>query len=110
MSTPAPIELHAPRGADSLRIVWDDGAHTCYSHRLLRGLCPCARCQGHSGKTRFVDGDSSELRDIEEVGEYALRLVWPDCATGIYSFEYLRRLAELDEATLVPGELVDIQR
>lgn len=107
---PAPVEVHAPRGADVLAIVWDDGVETAYSHRLLRGMCPCARCQGHSGSTRFVDGDSSELRRIEEVGDYALRLCWPDCETGIYSFEYLRRLADLDPKTLKVGELVSIQR
>ena len=108
MAVPAPTEIRAPRGADSLDIVWDDGVETHFTNRLLRGLCPCARCQGHTGQTRFVDGDHSILVDIEEVGDYALRLSWPDCTTGIYSFEYLRRLAAVDEAALVAGELVDV--
>jgi len=108
MPGPAPTEVHAPRGASALEIVWDDGERTRYTHRLLRGLCPCARCQGHSGQTRFVDGDHAELVDIEEVGDYALRLVWPDCGTGLYSFEYLRSLAGVDEAALVVGEVVEL--
>lgn len=110
MPGPAPTEIHAPRGASSVEIVWDDGASTTYSNRLLRGLCPCARCQGHTGQTRFVEGDHSALVDIEEVGDYALRFAWPDCTTGLYSFEYLRKIANLDEAALTLGELVDIPR
>lgn len=101
---PVPTELRAPRGADHLEIIWDDGQTTRISHRLLRGFCPCARCQGHQGTVRFVDGDSSELVDIEEVGDYALRLTFPDCNTGIYSFPYLRRLAHLDAASFQVGE------
>ena len=106
MPGPVPIEIRAPRGASSVEIRWDDGQSTRYTNRLLRGLCPCANCQGHSGKTRFADGDHSELRDIQEVGDYALRFTWPDCTTGLYTFEYLRRIALIDEATLVAGELV----
>jgi len=103
---PVPTELRAPRGADHLEIEWDDGKTTRISHRLLRGFCPCARCQGHQGSVKFVDGDSSELVEIEEVGDYALRLVFPDCTTGIYAFPYLRRLAELDESSIEVGQVL----
>lgn len=98
-----PVEIRAPQGGTAVEIDWDDGQSTRYSYRLLRGYCPCANCQGHQGTLRFVDGDSSELRDIEEVGDYALRFVWPDCGTGIYTFPHLRLLATLDESTLEPG-------
>jgi DUF971 family protein len=110
MPLAAPTEIHAPRGASTVEIVWSDGERTRYTNRLLRGLCPCARCQGHTGQTRFVDGDHSQLVDIEEVGDYALRFAWPDCTTGLYSYTYLRAIADVDEATLVAGELVDIAR
>ena len=95
-----PVEIRAPHDGSEVEILWDDGNSTRYSYRLLRGYCPCANCQGHHGTLRFVDGDSSTLSDIEEVGDYALRFVWPDCSTGIYTFPHLQLLATLDEATL----------
>jgi len=37
-----------------------------------------------------------ELRGIEPVGGYALQPAWADGhASGIYSYDYLRKLAEL---------------
>lgn len=94
-----PVELRAPRGATALEITWADGAVTRHPHVLLRGFCPCAHCQGHQGPIGWAaeapDGDQA-LLDLEEVGNYALRLVFADGhSTGIYSFRFLRELGEL---------------
>ena len=82
-----------------MRIVFDDGHEGVYPHELLRGYCPCAQCQGHSGPIRFIAAGAGEpperleLSDLGEVGNYALRLTWGDGhSTGLYSFQYLRRL------------------
>jgi DUF971 family protein len=76
-----------------MEIDWADGHRGLYPHEVLRGFCPCAHCQGHDGPIRFQPGGNLELREIEEVGNYALRLTWADGhATGIYSFRYLREL------------------
>jgi len=62
----------------------------------VRGFCPCATCQGHRAGTRYQEGGSDELRELQTVGNYALALTWGDGHTGgIYSFAYLRRLGEL---------------
>lgn len=98
-----PVEIHAPHGSPRVQIIWDNGQTTDYSLRLLRGYCPCANCQGHQGTLKFVDGDWSTLIDIEEVGDYALRFVWPDCSTGIYTFPHLLLLATLDEREVQVG-------
>jgi len=88
-----PIELRAPRGARVMEIDWADGHLGVYPHDLLRGFCPCASCQGHQGPIRYVEGSNLELTDIQQVGNYALRLVWADGhQTGIYSYRYLRSL------------------
>jgi DUF971 family protein len=102
-----PVELRAPKGATTLEITWADGATTRYRHALLRGFCPCAHCQGHQGPITWTaeatDADLAIL-DIEEVGNYAVRLVFADGhSTGIYSFRFLRDLGAvcdrpLDEA------------
>jgi DUF971 family protein len=94
----SPTEVKAPHGARVLEIVWADGHRCAYPHRILRGFCPCAGCQGHSGRVRFQSGVNLELRDLEQVGNYALGLTWGDGhSSGIYSFQYLRRLCALIE-------------
>ena len=88
-----PVELRAPHGASTLEIDFADGHRAVYPHQVLRGYCPCAVCQGHSGPIRFVSGGNLELTDVAEVGDYALRLTWADGhATGIYTFKFLREL------------------
>ena len=97
-----PTEIHAPRGADWFEVRWADGAVTRLSNRLLRGYCPCAGCQGHTGSIRYRPVGEVSLETIEEVGNYGLSLGWSDGhSSGIYSFKYLRELASLpptDEA------------
>lgn len=93
-----PVELRAPAGARTLEIDWADGHTGIYPHAILRGFCPCAHCQGHSGAIEFVEGGDLEIRDIEEVGSYAVRLTWGDGhGTGIYSFRFLRALCACRE-------------
>ncbi len=45
---------------------------------------------------QFQEGGNLELRNLEQVGNYALGLGWGDAHdTGIYSFRYLRALGDL---------------
>jgi DUF971 family protein len=103
-----PLRVKAPRNARSLEISWADGHIGIYPHEILRGYCPCAGCQGHSGTIRFIPGGELEarfkpggdleLRAIEQVGNYALQFEWGDGhGTGIYTFKYLRSLCQCDE-------------
>jgi len=47
----------------------------------------------HKGPDKPYAGNSFELVKIASVGGYAIQPVWADGHnTGIYSFEYLRRL------------------
>ena len=93
-----PTGVKAPHGARVLEITWGDGHRCAYPHRILRGYCPCAGCQGHAGGIRFVEAGDPELHGIEQVGNYALEFAWPDGhKTGIYTFRFLRTLCELLE-------------
>ena len=86
-------EIRAPRGAMVMHIDWADGHLGVLPHEVLRGFCPCAHCQGHQGAIRFVGGGNLLLAELEEVGNYAIRLEWADGhGTGLYSFRYLREL------------------
>ena len=91
-----PTGVKAPHGATELEISWADGHRSKFPHEILRGYCPCAGCQGHSGMIQFQEGGNLELRNLEQVGNYALGLGWGDAHdTGIYSFRYLRALGDL---------------
>ncbi len=93
---PVDVEHDAERG--TLRIRWSDGSTTAYRLEGLRGWCPCAECQGHTGERRFVEGGDARLSRVEGVGRYALRFYWADGhSTGMYPFAYLRELAEAPE-------------
>jgi DUF971 family protein len=94
-----PKGVRAPHGSPWFEVSWADGATLRIPNAILRGYCPCAGCQGHGGGVAFVTGHNSDLREIEPVGNYALKLVWGDThSTGLYSFAYLRQLGELYQA------------
>lgn len=91
-----PTKITAPHGAREFEVSWQDAVTSRIPHRVLRGYCPCAQCQGHHGTTRFVEGGNHELREISRVGSYALGLTWGDGHSGgIYTFTYLRKLGDL---------------
>jgi len=84
-----------------LAIAWSDGVESYFDLERLRRACPCAVCGGEPdvmGKVIRPNNEytpaSFELRGYDFVGGYGLQLRWQDGhSTGIYSFDYLRRLA-----------------
>lgn len=91
-----PTAVRAPHGASVFEITWADGVTSHLPHSILRGYCPCASCQGHSGAISFVPDGNLVLKDLSQVGNYALQLTWGDGhGTGLYTFAYLRRLGDL---------------
>ena len=99
----SPTAVRSPYRATRTEIDWADGHKGVYPHEILRGYCPCAGCQGHSGDVRFVPGGDVTIKTIEPVGDYALSFEWGDGhATGIYTFRYLRALCQCSEC--VPPE------
>ena len=115
MMTPLqPVKIKAPHGARAMNVEWSDGHHGEYPHEILRGYCPCAGCQGHSGSIRYRVGGNLELRDLATVGNYAIRLTWGDGhGTGLYNFEFLRRLCRCPACAPEPaadGSLPDLPR
>lgn len=97
-----PLEVRAPRGAESTEIRWADGHVATYPNELLRGYCPCAGCQGHEGRIKFIAGGNSVLESLEEVGNYGLALGWGDGHdSGIFTYRYLRELCCCDAC--LPG-------
>lgn len=88
-----PIRLEIQDSTRTVSIAWDDGHQSTYPWWYLRGYCPCAVCQGHGIAWDFVANENPRLTEIQEVGQYALNLVWDDThRTGIYTFDALRTL------------------
>jgi DUF971 family protein len=85
-----------------LAVKWDDGGESFIPLENLRRSCPCAGCKGetdimgnlYKNPDRPLTAKAFELVKITSVGGYAIQPVWADGHnTGIYSFEYLRRVA-----------------
>ena len=93
-----PTELRVNPARDTLSIVFDDGAHAALGAEKLRTQSPSAEVQGHGGtRPPPVTGKQNvKLSRLEPVGNYAVRIVFDDGHdSGLYSWDYLRKLAEL---------------
>jgi DUF971 family protein len=87
---------------DELAIKWDDGSESFIALEKLRRHCPCAGCKGemdimgnvYKNPERPLAPEAFQLTRLASVGGYAIQPVWADGhATGIYSFDYLKRVA-----------------
>src|SRR3977135_4111973 len=87
---------------NELAIQWNDRTESFLNLEFLRRACPCAGCGGEPDVLGNIDRpnvsysiESFDLVGFDLVGGYALQPRWRDGhATGIYSFTYLRRLAQ----------------
>jgi DUF971 family protein len=96
-----PLDLQ-PIG-NELAIRWEDGGETFLPLEQLRRACPCAGCKGETdvmgnvyrAPERSLTAEAFRLLKLQLVGGYAVQPVWGDGhSTGLYSFDYLRRLDE----------------
>ena len=91
----APQDVALSNRQRTLTITWEDGTVSVLPIHYLRGWCPCAACQGHTPTIRFRETDPELTIDgMYEAGAYALHLRFSDGHdSGIYSWEWLRRLS-----------------
>jgi DUF971 family protein len=87
-----------------LAIKWDDGSENFVSLENLRRHCPCAGCKGevdimgnvYKNPPQPLTPGAYRLVRIVSVGGYAVQPTWADGHnSGIFSFDYLKRVAEL---------------
>ncbi|MGN6555029.1 MAG: DUF971 domain-containing protein [Verrucomicrobiota bacterium] len=87
-----------------LAIKWDDGSESFVALTKLRQHCPCAGCKGevdimgnlYKNPEKPLSPKAYELVRLDRIGTYAIQPVWADGhATGIFSFDYLKRVGEL---------------
>jgi DUF971 family protein len=92
---------------EELAIKWDDGAESYIRLETLRRYCPCASCKGevdvmgnlYKGPDTPLTPSAFQLRQMQSVGGYGIQPVWGDGhGTGIYSYDYLRKIADVSGA------------
>ncbi|HVX56608.1 MAG TPA: DUF971 domain-containing protein [Candidatus Saccharimonadales bacterium] len=103
--TPAKVRVQQTSG-EGLEIAWKDGHRSQWSFAWLRNACPCATCheereaqgrepgQPKSKPATLLPMYQAPVRpeSSSPVGNYAISFKWNDGhASGIYSWEYLRR-------------------
>ena len=82
-------------------IKWNDETESFLPLETLRRACPCAGCGGEPDVLgRVVRPEVSytplsfQMKSYQLVGGYAIQPVWLDGhSTGLYTFDFLRRLA-----------------
>ena len=93
-----PTELRVNPDRNALTISFDDGARADLAAEKLRTQSPSAEVQGHGGmRPPPVTGkEDVKISRLEPVGNYAVRIVFDDGHdSGLYSWDYLRKLAGL---------------
>jgi DUF971 family protein len=94
----------APKNIQSIgneiAVAWEDGVEAYYPMELLRAVSPSAENVGERDLLGQIHGGSSQtefpgvtVTGWNLVGGYAIQFLFSDKHhTGLYSFEYLRKL------------------
>jgi len=96
-----PTDIVAKDEGRRLEVAYDDGVTVRLTAERLRVESPSAEVQGHSpAEKKIVTGKQNvRIVEIEPVGNYAVRIVFDDGhATGLYTWNYLRKLGEAPPA------------
>ncbi|HOH35068.1 MAG TPA: P-loop NTPase [Candidatus Hydrogenedentes bacterium] len=83
----------------AVKIAWPDGFAAEVPNQALRAACPCAVCVDEHTGEKLLDPASipGDIRfsKVNYLGNYAVSFEWSDGhTTGIYSWDYLRSLAQ----------------
>ncbi len=101
-NTPRPTEIKLHQKSRILEIAFDDGQRFSLPCEYLRVFSPSAEVRGHGpGQEVLQVGKRDvEIKEIEPVGNYAVKLAFSDGHdTGLYSWEYLHELGVKQESS-----------
>ncbi|GJD50696.1 hypothetical protein OPKNFCMD_3441 [Methylobacterium crusticola] len=92
-----PTEIRLSRDRRTLHVAFESGAAYALPAEYLRVESPSAEVQGHAPSERKWLGGKREVQilAVAPVGNYAVKLTFDDMHdTGLYAWDYLRRLGE----------------
>ena len=116
--TPEKVRVLLTEGK-GLEIDWVDGHKSAWSFAWLREACPCATCveeraqegrkpgqlKPRSGAVLPMYAPPPKPASAHAVGRYAIQFNWLDGhSSGIYSWEYLRRVCQCGECAFATAE------
>ena len=116
--TPEKVRVLLTEGK-GLEIDWQDGHRSAWDFKWLREACPCATCVEERTLEGRKPGEGKAKpaallplyappprpKSAHAVGRYAIQFNWEDGHTsGIYSWEYLRRMCRCPECTFAAAE------
>jgi DUF971 family protein len=96
-TSPRPTEITLHQVSRVLDVTFSDGQQFHLTCEYLRAFSPSAEVRGHGpGQEVLQVGKKNvEIRAVEPVGTYAVKLVFSDGHdTGIYSWDYLYELGK----------------
>ena len=94
-SKPWPVELRLDKAKTTLHVAFDTGERFALPAEYLRVESPSAEVQGHVASQKQIVGGKRDvkIRDLEPVGNYAVRILFDDGHdTGLYSWDVLHEL------------------
>jgi len=82
-----------------VEVTWPDGFAARIPNKELRAACRCAHCVDEHTGAQILDvnsiAETIQVEAVQPLGNYAVSLGWSDGhTTGIYAWDYLRRIAE----------------
>ncbi|HEY1630574.1 MAG TPA: DUF971 domain-containing protein [Rhizomicrobium sp.] len=92
---PWPEELRLSPDKTALTVAFDTGARFALPAEYLRVESPSAEVQGHAASQKQTIGGKHavKIKDIERVGNYAVRILFDDGHdSGLFSWDYLHEL------------------
>ena len=97
-----PLSIKKIENGRNLLILFEDNSEFSIAAELLRVEGPSADIQGHGGPKIIVKNKSNVLiTKIEEVGNYAIRIIFSDDhSSGIFSWNLLYDFGKNQEAYL----------
>lgn len=100
-TSPWPTDITADRQAKTLTVAFQSGESFTFPAEYLRVMSPSAEVQGHSPLDRKTVGGkrSVGIVDLEQVGNYALKIIFDDQHdTGMYTWDLLYQLGRDHDA------------
>lgn len=90
-----PAEIKVLKNKKELLIIYTSKENLILSAKYLRSKSPSAENKPHVDKNTLKQHENVMIKNIEMVGNYAMRIEFSDGhTTGIYSWEYLFKIGQ----------------